>query len=83
MVSIYRTNRPVETMGYPGFDFKNKGRSFVPAKDVLDFLEDYTQHYNVYPRIKFEHHVVRVLPTDDGKWEVKDSQSFCHILNDI
>lgn len=57
-------------MGYPGFDFPNKGRSFVPAKDVLEFLHSYVDHYKLAEKIKLLHYVVRVTPTDDDKWEV-------------
>lgn len=60
-------------MGYPGYDFVNKGRSFVPAKDVLEFLESYAKHYHVLEKIKFEHHVIRVAPIAGGKWEVNSN----------
>lgn len=69
-ISSSRTNRPVETMGYPDYDFPNIGRSFVTAVEVLDFLVAYTKHFKVDEKIKFEHLVVRVALTDDDKWEV-------------
>lgn len=57
-------------MGYPGFDFPNKGRSFVPAKDVLEFLLSYVDNYNLKDKIRLSHLVVRVTPLDDERWEV-------------
>lgn len=60
-------------MGYPGFDFPNKGRSFVPAKDVLEFLLAYVDEYGLKEKIRLEHLVVRVTPLDNGKWEVIQS----------
>lgn len=64
------TNLPIETMGFPGYDFPSKGRSFVPFEEVLEFFNAYAEHYNVVDRIKFEHYVVRVKPLNTGKWEV-------------
>lgn len=65
----YSTNLPIETMGFPDYDFPNRGRSFVPKEDVLEFFTAYANHYNVVEKIRFEHHVVQINPVDD-KWEV-------------
>lgn len=60
-------------MGYPGFDFINKGRSFVPAADVLNFLLSYVDHYQLKEKIRLEHLVIRVTPLEDDRWEVKSA----------
>lgn len=70
MNNNFRTNLPIETMGYPGYDFPNKGHSFVSSEEVLQFFSSYAQHYNVIEKIKFLHYVVRVKPLSDTKWEV-------------
>lgn len=57
-------------MGFPGYDFPNKGRSFVPHEEVLQFFVSYAEHYNVVEKIKFEHNVVRVRPLGETQWEV-------------
>lgn len=69
-ICVIRTNLPVETMGYPGYDFINRGRSFVTCDEVLEFFVSYANHYKIVEKVKFEHHVVRVRPIKNEKWEI-------------
>lgn len=64
------TNLPVETMGFPDFEFPNRGRSFVSSDEVLQFFTSYARHFNVVERVQFEHHVVLVKPIENERWEV-------------
>uniref|UniRef100_A0A1B6LY57 Flavin-containing monooxygenase n=2 Tax=Graphocephala atropunctata TaxID=36148 RepID=A0A1B6LY57_9HEMI len=63
-----RTNLGKENMEFPGFPFLNS-KSFVTAAEVLQYLQDYTNHYNLKENIKFLHHVKYVCPKAD-KWEI-------------
>lgn len=69
---IYRTNLPIETMGFHDFPIPSRGRSYVPSDEVLEYLVSYAKHFNVIKHTKFEHHVIRVAPTNlnKRKWEV-------------
>lgn len=65
------TNLPKELMGYPDFPIPGQERSYIPAQDVLSFLELYACKFGVLDQIKFSHHVIRVRPGFDGnQWEV-------------
>lgn len=72
--SMYRglhTNLPKEIMGFPDFPFPPHEKSFLPAKDVDDYMNLYADSYKLRDHIRFEHHVIRVRPMADGKtWEV-------------
>ncbi|MPC17831.1 Flavin-containing monooxygenase FMO GS-OX-like 4 [Portunus trituberculatus] len=61
-------------MAFPDFPFPAKEESFVHHTDVLSYLEEYTNHYNLRQYIKFRHHVEKVKPVDrdDGSngWAV-------------
>lgn len=64
------TNLPKEVMGYPDFAIPEQDKSYISAKDMLDFLNSYADNFEVRRLIKFEHHVIRVRPLLDDKWEV-------------
>lgn len=71
--SLYKnlqTNLPKEVMGYPDFPFPEQEKSFIAAKDVLDFLKLYADTFNLRNYIKSEHLVIRVRPLLDDGWEV-------------
>lgn len=73
--SMYRglhTNLPKELMSFPDFPFPHQDKSFIPARDVDDYLNRYADAFNLRRHIKFEHQVLRVrpLPDDDSGWEV-------------
>lgn len=74
MYKDLKTNAPKEIMNFPDFEFAIKDRSFLGQEDVLKFLRDYSEHFSVNQVIKLRHHVIRVNPTEDRRWEaiVKD-----------
>ncbi|KAL4714912.1 hypothetical protein ACJJTC_014283 [Scirpophaga incertulas] len=80
MYKSLRTNLPKEIMGFPDFPVPESDKSYLPAKDMLAFLELYSNKHGVTPQIKFHHHVQLVKPklnlTGD-LWEVtvKDLRS--------
>lgn len=54
-VNIYfcRTNLPKEIMGFPDFPFSSdKEESFLHHTDVLKYLENYADNFNLYQCIK-------------------------------
>lgn len=64
------TNLPKEIMGYPDFPIPTQEKSYISSEDMLKFLNLYADEFKVRDRIKFEHHVVRVRPLLDDKWEL-------------
>lgn len=44
--------------------------SYPPQADVLKYLHSYADRFDVNKHIKFNHHVIRVNPIEDGKWEI-------------
>ncbi|XP_041375778.1 flavin-containing monooxygenase FMO GS-OX-like 2 [Gigantopelta aegis] len=65
------TNLPKESMAFPGFPFDKKLPSFIKSQDVLKYLEDYADHYDVIKKIKFYQYVQKVQPIDQEKVKVK------------
>lgn len=45
-------------------------RSYVHSDEFLTYLKSYAKHFDLVKLIKFQHHVVRVCPVDQTKWEV-------------
>lgn len=52
MYKNLRTNIPKEVMGFPGFPFPSNLPSFPEHKDVLKYLEDYADNYELHKHIK-------------------------------
>lgn len=70
-----RTNLPYQMMEFPDYHHNpNNISSFPTQADILKFLHSYADHFNLGKLIKLNHLVVRVLPMENGKWEliVKD-----------
>uniref|UniRef100_A0A1B0D7G2 Flavin-containing monooxygenase n=1 Tax=Phlebotomus papatasi TaxID=29031 RepID=A0A1B0D7G2_PHLPP len=69
-----RTNLPKEIMGYPDFPIPGEGVSYIPAEEMLAFLQSYAKSFGVTSLIKFNHHVIRVRPLgqpdDKHSWEI-------------
>ncbi|XP_018794672.1 PREDICTED: senecionine N-oxygenase-like [Bactrocera latifrons] len=64
------TNLPKEVMGFPDYDFDmNIEESFISSELVLEYLENYAEHFKLTPYIKLEHEIIRVRPCGEG-WEV-------------
>lgn len=57
-------------MEFPDFHHSNDSASFPSQPDILRFLHSYADHFDLNKHIKLNHLVVRVLPVEDGKWEI-------------
>ena len=70
----HRTNAPVQVMAYPDYPYSFNLPSFPHHSAVLQYLQDYTEHFNLRQYIKFRTKVVQVVPVDSGKewtgWKV-------------
>lgn len=68
--NIFSTNLPKEVMGFPDYDFDtNIEESFISSELVLEYLQNYAEHFELTPYIKLEHEIIRVRPRSVG-WEV-------------
>nr|WPH24930.1 flavin-dependent monooxygenase 3A [Chilo suppressalis] len=69
-----RTNLPKEAMGFPDFPVPESEKSYLPAKEMLAFLQLYADKHGVTSHIKFNHHVQLVIPKAGGPrgelWDV-------------
>lgn len=64
------TNIPKEIMAFPGFPIATThDESFLSSQEILNYLHAYAEMFQLLPHIKFEHHVLRVSPRSDDKWE--------------
>lgn len=63
------TNLPKEIMGFPDFPFPTYEKSFVPSEEVLKYLHLFAETFDLLKYVSFEHHVVRVRPLLNDKWE--------------
>ncbi|XP_060556235.1 uncharacterized protein LOC132716918 [Ruditapes philippinarum] len=80
MYKNLRTNIPKEVMGFPGYPFPSDLPSFPEHKDVLKYLKDYSDHYDLEKYIKFSTKVDSVAPLSfDNKtaWKVSYSSVGC------
>ncbi|CAK1596581.1 unnamed protein product [Parnassius mnemosyne] len=72
MYKSLRTNLPKEIMGFPDFPVPESEKSYLPAKDMLAFLQLYSDKNGVTPYIKFKHHVQLVKPKEGPNGELWD-----------
>ncbi|XP_063618898.1 senecionine N-oxygenase isoform X1 [Cydia splendana] len=82
MYKSLRTNLPKEIMGFPDFPIPESEKSYLPAKDMLAFLQLYSDKHGVTEHIKFKHHVQLIKPraTPSGEvWEV----SYKNLVNGV
>lgn len=71
--SMYKglfTNSPKEIMGYPDVPFDSDKESYIASDKVLNYYKSYADQFNLHQFIKFEHHVIRVRPIAEDRWEV-------------
>lgn len=74
------TNLPKEAMAFFDYPFRDELQSFVTHGQVLDYLRDYSEHYDIRPLVKLACPVLAVRPIAEGdktkeagplgKWEV-------------
>lgn len=64
------TNLPIELMCYPDLPFPEQNTSFVSSEEVLRYYQWFADEFDLKKYVKFSHHVVRVRPLLDEKWEV-------------
>ncbi|XP_058807854.1 uncharacterized protein LOC131673684 [Phymastichus coffea] len=80
--SLYRelrVNLPKELMAYPDYqDFiGQEDRSYVSHEMVLEYLRNYTEHFNLRENIKFETFVEKVIPiSDNNNWQTTKQQNW-------
>lgn len=72
MYKSLRTNLPKEIMGFPDFPIPESDKSYLPAKDMLAFLQLYSDKHGVTEHIKFKHHVQLIKPRPAPSGEVWD-----------
>lgn len=63
------TNIPKEIMAFPEFPYPANEKSFLTSSEVLEYLRNYAVTFDLTKHIKFEHHVMRVRPLMNEKWE--------------
>ena len=57
MVYCYSSDFPHELMAYNDFPFPPNTQTFAKQQEVLQYLEDYCEHYGLNQHIKFRHRV--------------------------
>ncbi|XP_020818015.1 senecionine N-oxygenase [Drosophila serrata] len=69
MYKNLRTNLPKEVMGFPDFEIAENEMSYVRSDEMLDFFEQYAEHFKLKQHIRFNSYVVRVVKKNE-KWQV-------------
>ncbi|XP_048745451.1 uncharacterized protein LOC125658271 [Ostrea edulis] len=81
MYKNLRTNLPKEVMAFPNFPFKSSLPSYIMHQDVLEYLQSYAAHYNLYRFIKLNTMVTKVhsrpCTGDRESWDV----SYCDVTD--
>lgn len=57
-------------MGYPDFPIPKQEKSYIPAEDMLAFLDLYATTFKVKECIRFQHYVIRLRPLGPTQWEI-------------
>ncbi len=65
------TNTSKQTTAYSDFPFPAHLPDFPPRSAMLQYLNDYADHFDVFDRIQFDTEVVRMEPLADGRWTVR------------
>ncbi|XP_067651450.1 uncharacterized protein [Haliotis asinina] len=81
MYKNLRTNLPKEVMAFPDFPFKDNLPSFVFHQEVLQYLQDYSDHFNVTDKIKFQTRVDSVRPLKSNNSEPKWEVQYCNVFS--
>ncbi|XP_038211847.1 senecionine N-oxygenase isoform X1 [Zerene cesonia] len=72
MYKSLRTNLPKEIMGFPDFPIPESDKSYLPAKDMLAFLQLYADKHGVTEHINFKQHVQQIKPKTGPSGELWD-----------
>ncbi|UYV84882.1 hypothetical protein LAZ67_X003861 [Cordylochernes scorpioides] len=65
MYQNLRTNLPKEVMMFPDFPFPEEGPSFIHHTEVLKYLHQYADYFQLYKYIKFNTEVCKVTPKEN------------------
>lgn len=72
MYKNLRTNLPKEVMILPELPHETPtDRSYLTSDEVLQYLEYYTDYYDLRKYIKFRHFVKNIAPMPEGKWKIE------------
>ncbi|EDW74761.1 uncharacterized protein Dwil_GK15849 [Drosophila willistoni] len=69
MYTNLRTNLPKEIMGFPDFEIGENEKSYIKSEEILDFLNQYANHFQLRNHIRFNSYVIRILEKCK-KWQV-------------
>ncbi|XP_055306207.1 senecionine N-oxygenase-like isoform X2 [Sitodiplosis mosellana] len=82
-----RTNLPYQLMEFPDFPYPKETISYPSQPVVLNYLQSYAERFDIKNHIKFSHLIIRVLPIENGKWQVivKDlpNDKFITLIYDV
>lgn len=71
--SMYRnlhTNLPLNIMEFPDFPATGPNCNFESHEKVLEYLDHYARHFQLYSVIHFYHKVVQVTKQSNNRWSV-------------
>ncbi|XP_017771382.1 PREDICTED: senecionine N-oxygenase-like isoform X1 [Nicrophorus vespilloides] len=71
MYQNLRTNSPKEIMAFPDLAFPDKENSYLTQAEVLNYLHQYADKFNLRPHIKFNRFVVEIKPLEGNRWIVR------------
>ncbi|XP_018577355.1 flavin-containing monooxygenase FMO GS-OX-like 4 isoform X3 [Anoplophora glabripennis] len=66
-----RTNLPKELMQYENFPYKESKRSILFQEEVLTYINNYANAFNLLRYVKFFKHVIEVAPLPGDRWTIK------------
>nr|XP_023025798.1 senecionine N-oxygenase-like [Leptinotarsa decemlineata] len=65
------TNLPKELMQFEDFPHKKPEHSYISQTEVLNYINEYAEAFNLLQFIKFYHHVEKVIPSNDKRWNLE------------
>jgi len=60
-----------KTTEYADYPMPAQYPDFPSARQMLDYLRDYAEHFHLRPHIQFNTKVLMALPLPDGRWELE------------
>ncbi|XP_058791667.1 flavin-containing monooxygenase 5-like [Phymastichus coffea] len=79
-----RVNVPKELLAFPDYpSFGGENVSFVKHSDMLQYLRNYTEYYELRPYIQFNTNVEKILPLPKLKWLIKARDLNTKQLNEV